>query len=939
MRMLVALAGTLLLTGLAAVGQPDKGLVLHYAFDEGTGQVLRDHSGNGSDGRIVHARRSGVPDKAEWVREGNRKVLRFDGWTHIEAGTKANAMMGPTGTLEAWCLPEKIGGGLISWHTGSSWPDERLVLSFVTWRDSRLLGTLADGTDSNYSVRDPVEAGEWGHFAMTFDGGSLELFVNGESVCRKPQRLSPNIRDVPLRIGLSNGLGEAYFVGRMAEARVYNRALSAEEVSQHFVAGVKQLGLDVGRSVGVTVRLDAKRGELTVLCDLARMPDLPRRPGLAVALLDPDKNVLRETTAPIPSKARVIPVAIPTASLTAGLYVISAAVQDTEADKILGEPTTVRWFLPEVAQTVGAPPGRKILNNLVTQLAAKDNLALQAYQEVTFVNPRKGWVFVSTTARVGGRRRISVAVDGEKRDAVFVHRAGDKPTMETMRLLGAGQHTLRIWADPGTGDGLPTIARLAVRAVPAMMYCGWPGSSHAGYGWYDFEFLARDVLPNINTFVGGAQPKWDRQRAEWKKRGGQCLLEQPLPTLIRAVLKDVPNPLTGGYAYDYWTRGPGFTHPSMDGVVADEFGGGDSPDFLGYIEAVKRMATNPDFRDKAVHMWCGGAMYVPSLGRDFIRVVIDSGYKVATEVYLSEAPTAEEAQSMFDVRIRREMERWAEAVPGFPRHVIFVLGVLSAPPETSNLNPHVDYKVFLDMQYQHLATSPECFGLWGVMIYKASYAEEEALRWAGRLFRHYCIEGNTELLSKRYGFTYNVRHIRNADFNGGPTGWQFAAAEPGSVTTGHMRGLHELFGRYYGANEGNDFLLMKRSGRTPNRVSQEIVGLEAGRLYSMKLFAADHRDLVQAKSEQKRLTVSVDIENAEIIPAKSFVSDIRSIKPVAQYKGKAPPFMNHHRLVFRPKGPRTRLTISDWEDETTPGGPVGQETLVNFIEIQPYLGD
>jgi len=251
----------------------------------------------------------------------------------------------------------------------------------------------------------------------------------------------------------------------------------------------------------------------------------------------------------------------------------------------------------------------------------------------------------------------------------------------------------------------------------------------------------------------------------------------------------------------------------------------------------------------------------------------------------------------------------------------------------------VDYKVFLDMQYQHLATSPECFGLWGLMVYKATYAEEEALRWAGRLFRHYCIEGATDLLSRRYGFTYNLLHIRNADFNEGRTGWQFAAAEPGSVKTGHMRGLHELFGRYYGANEGNDFLLMTRSAQKPNRVSQDIVGLQPGRLYSLKLFAADHQDLVRAKAEKKRLTVSVNIRNVEVMPAQSFVSDIRSIKPVAQYGGKEPPFMNHHRLVFRAKAPSARLTISDWADDAIPGGPVGQETLVNFIEIQPYLGD
>jgi hypothetical protein len=292
---------------------------------------------------------------------------------------------------------------------------------------------------------------------------------------------------------------------------------------------------------------------------------------------------------------------------------------------------------------------------------------------------------------------------------------------------------------------------------------------------------------------------------------------------------------------------------------------------------------------------------------------------------------------MFDVSIRGDMKQWEQAFPGFPRHAIFVLFIASAPPETANINPSVDYKVFLDMQYQHLAASPECLGLWGVMVYKATYADEETLRWAGRLFRHYCIEGNTDLLSKRYGFTYNLRHIQNPDFDEGLTGWQVAAAEPGSVKSANMPGLHGLLGRYHGNKEGNNFLLMKRSAERPNRVSQDIVGLQAGRFYSMKMFVADHQDLVQAKSRKKRLTVSANIDNVEMIPAKSFVSDVLGQIPVAQYLGKTPPYMNYHRLVFRAKGPTARVTLSDWADATTPGGPVGQETLINFIEIQPYL--
>ena len=39
----------------------------------------------------------------------------------------------------------------------------------------------------------------------------------------------------------------------------------------------------------------------------------------------------------------------------------------------------------------------------------------------------------------------------------------------------------------------------------------------------------------------------------------------------------------------------------------------------------------------------------------------------------------------------------------------------------------------------------------------------------------------------------------------------------------------------------------------------------------------------------------------------------------------------------RADSPTARLTISDWADERTPGGPVGQELMHNFIQVQPYM--
>ena len=50
-------------------------------------------------------------------------------------------------------------------------------------------------------------------------------------------------------------------------------------------------------------------------------------------------------------------------------------------------------------------------------------------------------------------------------------------------------------------------------------------------------------------------------------------------------------------------------------------------------------------------------------------------------------------------------------------------------------------------------------------------------------------------------------------------------------------------------------------------------------------------------------------------------------------------WMNYHRRIFRATGDTARLTVSDGKSEKDPGGPVGQELMFNFIEIQPYIGD
>jgi hypothetical protein len=48
-------------------------------------------------------------------------------------------------------------------------------------------------------------------------------------------------------------------------------------------------------------------------------------------------------------------------------------------------------------------------------------------------------------------------------------------------------------------------------------------------------------------------------------------------------------------------------------------------------------------------------------------------------------------------------------------------------------------------------------------------------------------------------------------------------------------------------------------------------------------------------------------------------------------------WFNYHWRVFRARDKTARLIISDWLSSSDPGGPIGQELLFNFVEVQPYL--
>jgi len=561
----------------------------------------------------------------------------------------------------------------------------------------------------------------------------------------------------------------------------------------------------------------------------------------------------------------------------------------------------------------------RVLNNLVSELL-NTSAARETYM---FVNPRDGWVFISSTADIRPADTMRLCVGGESREkAAIVHESGKAKTQEAFRFLRAGERTIEVLS-----SGRPKLARLIVRAVPETIYCQFPQNPHVSeYGTYDWEFLKKHVLHSANTIVGGASPEQKPYIEEWKRQGRRWITACGVPGLSSDA------PITAEEAYRYWSGIAGYRDPLLDGVIADEFVGAPAEKYEAWAQAIARLRR---FKGKTFYAWCV-PLYESEPMRRFAETLMKGGDLFAFERYLKEEPTEQAAADSLDRRLITPMVILRKVFPGSERHTVVTLGYMSAPPESLNTHPGVNYKVWMDMQFNALANNAAFEGLYGVMEYLSSYADEEIVRWTGRLYRHYCIEGNRSLLSKD---PYILPHLQNPDFDNGTDGWTVAPAEEGAIQAKHMDGFSWLQGRYPQTRQGDNFLWMKRSAAKPNAVSQEIGNLEPGRLYSLKMYSADYQELTQGKSVQQKHALSIALDGVDVIANKT----IQHVFPNCYshhhgaFDDKNKAWMNYHERVFRSKGDKARLTITDWASATDAGGPVGQELMVNFVEVQPYL--
>ena len=202
---------------------PATGLVAAYAFDEPLGTSVTDASGMNNTGTISGATRLAAGK--------NGAALTFDGVNDSVSVPDANSLDLTTAmTLEAWVKPaaqsdwrtlilKETSGNLVYALYSSSAYGGSGVARPSSWIDAADVGATT-----------ALAANAWNHLATTYDRTTWRLYVNGTQVASKAFTGTIPVSTGALKIGGNSIWGE-WFTGQIDDVRVYNRALTAAEVT------------------------------------------------------------------------------------------------------------------------------------------------------------------------------------------------------------------------------------------------------------------------------------------------------------------------------------------------------------------------------------------------------------------------------------------------------------------------------------------------------------------------------------------------------------------------------------------------------------------------------------------------------------------------------------------------------------------------------------
>src|SRR5262249_3176323 len=130
-------------------------------------------------------------------------------------------------TLEAWVNPTSTTS---NWRDVIYKPDDNYYLEGSSDQGGAPSGGgTFGGSGANTVAAGPLPADSWSHLALTYDGVTLRLYVNGLLASSQPRAGTIASSANQLQIGGDSLYGQ-YFNGMIDDVRIYNSALTATQI-------------------------------------------------------------------------------------------------------------------------------------------------------------------------------------------------------------------------------------------------------------------------------------------------------------------------------------------------------------------------------------------------------------------------------------------------------------------------------------------------------------------------------------------------------------------------------------------------------------------------------------------------------------------------------------------------------------------------------------
>jgi len=607
-------------------------------------------------------------------------------------------------------------------------------------------------------------------------------------------------------------------------------------------------------------------------------------------------------------------------AVTPGRHVLAVRLLDRETCAVVAKNE-----YPVEAKTPFAGACGKKLNNFVTELV---RAPVEDGTEVAFDVPQDGWTYIGFD---DPKVRGDVALDGVR---IVTPRDGE--SCDTLRQVTRGRHVLTA--------GRGAAGTLVAHAVKLTFMAAGGNLSEASTidrFQYGLDFRRRYFF---NRYARFDDFNWTREHPEqrrWSELyaergaicGGEARLGEKAETwgqserLLSVITNSAPYrdglPVSLDESSPVATRLNHATLADAAWKLADAV----QPIGIWWNNCLRNVCADP--RGQATEL---AAIANSGRGRGLLL----------PEVYVIAYPDRERVRRQEDHFVRF-LASIRDQVPAATKSFVLAMGGYTLPKGwCAWVAPETDLKVLYDDFVHRLATDPTCGDIGGIGYTAIPSCDEEILRWFCRLVRHYAIEGRTDRLSDKFGFTYYTNTVRNNDFDRGLDEWRAQPAEVGTIAVTNISGFGVNFqGRkMVERGMGDNLVMFTRSAKGPNRLTQRVKGLVPGRLYALACASVDADDYAKPIPRGDEVVFNLSCgAGGEVIPELCYqVSGILDRRPDCRGPWTKHPVSQRmlHRLVFRATAPETEIAFSDWATDSEPGATIGARRLFNHVNLRLY---